>query len=323
MNSLPFRIVAILMILCGSILVRSASAQQYPNRPVHIIVGYAPGGSTDIAARVIGAQFQEALGQPFIIENRPGASAIVAHQYVAQANPDGYTLIISASGDTVNVSLKPDMPYNYLEAFTPIARLTQSPYIVVAPPQLAVKTLNDLFDVARNGKLNYGSSGAGTPSHLGAELMFLTKGIKVTHIPYDGAGPTSTAVMSGEVQLAFVNMSSSIALTKAGSMRALGQSGLTRSPLAPDVPTVAEAGLPGFNVVSWAGIDAPARTPADIVKRLSDASVAALAKPDVREQLMRVGQEPYPGTSAEYAAFLKGEVDQWAKVVKAAGVKPQ
>ncbi len=322
MYSLLFRLAALLTmgIACAA---SPAIAQQYPNRPVHIVVGYAPGGSTDTGARMIGQKLQEALGQPFIVENRPGANAIVAHQLVSKAAPDGYTLIFSSSADTVNVSLNPNTTYNYLTDFAPIARLTQSSFLVVVPPQTPIKSLAELYEFGRNGKINFGSSGVGTPSHLGAELMFLTKNIKATHAPYDGAGPLSAAIMGGEIQLAFINMSSSINLAKAGKLRAIGVSTAERSSLIPEVPTVAESGLPGFNVVSWGGLDAPAGTPANIIKLLADTSLAALATPDFKEALAKVGNEPFPADSKEYAAFLKNEVDIWAKVVKSAGIKAQ
>ena len=322
MYSLLFRLAALLTmgIACAA---SPAIAQQYPNRPVHIVVGYAPGGSTDTGARMIGQKLQEALGQPFIVENRPGANAIVAHQLVSKAAPDGYTLIFSSSADTVNVSLNPNTTYNYLTDFAPIARLTQSSFLVVVPPQTPIKSLAELYEFGRNGKINFGSSGVGTPSHLGAELMFLTKNIKATHAPYDGAGPLSAAIMGGEIQLAFINVSSSINLAKAGKLRAIGVSTAERSSLIPEVPTVAESGLPGFNVVSWGGLDAPAGTPANIIKLLADTSLAALATPDFKEALAKVGNEPFPADSKEYAAFLKNEVDIWAKVVKSAGIKAQ
>lgn len=325
MNSFVIRLATPLLVITSTLAVsQSAMAQRYPTRTVTIVVGYAPGGSTDTAGRMIGAKLSEALGQTFIVENRPGANAIVAHRAVARAAPDGYTLIISSTADTVNVTLNADKTqYSYLTDFQPIARLTQSAFLVIVPPSLPVKTVKELLEFGKKGNINFGSSGVGTPSHLGAELMFLSKGMKANHVPYNGAGPAATAVMRGEIHLAFANMSSSINLAAAGKLRAIAVSSKQRSELAPEFPTLNESGFPGFDVVSWAGIDAPAGTPADIVKLLADHCLAILKTPEFKAALGKVGTEPYPLNTAGYAAFLKGEVAQWARVLKSAGVTSQ
>jgi tripartite-type tricarboxylate transporter receptor subunit TctC len=314
-------------LLCAALLAlatSSAHAQQYPNRPVRILVGYAPGGSTDTAARIIGAKLQAALGQAFVVENIPGANAILAHQRAAKAAPDGYTLIISSSADTVNATLNASKTgYNYLTAFQPIARLTQSSFFVVVSASSPIRSVADLFDYARkNDNVSYGSSGLGTPSHLGVELMFQSQGLKALHVPYAGAGPATMAVLGNTVTLAFANTASGIALVEGGKVRAIAQSGKVRSPLAPNVPTVAESGVPNFDVVSWAGIDGPAGMPANIVKLLADTSLAALKSPDTIATLAKAGTEPYPQDTAEYTNFLKNEIAQWAKVLRTANVKP-
>jgi len=314
------------MLVAASLVVmvsESVLAQQYPNRPVRIVVGYAPGGSTDTAARVVGAKLSTMLGQPFVIENVPGANAIVAHTRVAKAPADGYTLIIGSSADTVNVTLNSKTPYNYLTDFQPIARLTQSSFLAVVNPSLPIKSVNELFEYARNGKVTFGSSGLGTPSHLGVELMFQSRGLPALHVPFQGAGPTTMAVLAGTVTLAFANMSSAGALVKDGKLRAIAQSGQRRSTLAPDIPTVSESGVPGFNVVSWAGINAPAGIPPEIVKFLSDSIMTALNSPDTIATLTKAGAEPYAAPTAEYSAFLKGEVAQWAKVLSSANIKKE
>ncbi len=316
-------------ILCAAAVLtlaaQSATAQQYPNRPVRILVGYAPGGSTDTAARVIGAKLQSMLGQAFVVENIPGLNAIIAHQRAAKAAPDGYTLIISSSADTVNATLNASKTgYNYLTAFQPIARLTQSSFFIVVNTSSPIRTVRELFDYARkNDNVSFGSSGLGTPSHLGVELMFQSQGIKALHVPYSGAGPATMAVLGNTVTLAFANMSSGISLVEGGKVRALAQSSRTRSPLAPNVPTLAESGVPDFDVVSWAGIDGPAGMPANIVKLLADSSLAALKSPDTIATLAKAGTEPYPQDTAEYTAFLKNEVAQWAKVLRAANIKAE
>ena len=310
-----------MLITAGLLLSQSAFSQQYPSRPVRIIVGYAPGGSTDTAARVIGNKLSSLLGQTFLIENLPGANAILAHQRVAKAAPDGYTLIISSSADTVNSTLNSKTSYNYLSDFQPIARLTQSSFFVIVNASLPIRSVKDLFEYARKGSVAYGSSGLGTPSHLGVDLMFQSQGIKPLHVPYQGAGPATAAVLAGTVQLAFANMSSGTGLVKEGRIRAIAQSAKRRSSLAPDVPTVDESGVPGFDVVSWAGIDGPAGMPPAIVKLLSDTSLAALKSADTIATLAAAGTEPYPLATAEYAAFLKSEVSQWAGVLKNANVK--
>lgn len=297
-----------------------ASAQEYPNKPIHIIVGYGPGGSTDTAARVMSLRLEKILGQPIVVENRPGAAAMIAHDYVSRAEPDGYTLIISATGDTIAVTLNPEMPYKYPDAFEPIARLTRSAFLVVVPTSSPVESIADLIELAKTKRLTFGSSGLGTPSHLGAQMLLDASNVEGTHVPYKGAGPLAAAVMGGEIDFAFANMSSSLSASQEGRLRAIAQSSETRSTAAADVPTVAESGIPGFNVISWAGIDAPAGTPGAIVKKLSDAALEALAMQETQDAFEKAGTDTYPAPSAEYAAFLNSQVKQWKDVIDSAGI---
>jgi len=303
---------------------QTSLAQQYPTRPVRLLVGYAPGGSTDTAARVVGARLQSTLGQAFVVENVPGANAILAHQRAVKAAPDGYTLIISSSADTVNATLNASKTgYKYPDDFQPIARLTQSTFYVLVNAQLPVKSVRELLDYAKAREVSYSSSGLGTPSHLGVELMFQSRGIKGLHAPYAGAGPATLAVLSGTTQLSFTNMSSGAAVVKDARVRVIAQSGKTRSRLAPDIPTVAESGVPDFDVVSWAGLDGPGGLPASIVKILADASLAALKDSGTLQNLATAGTESYAQDTAEYTAFLKNEIATWARVLKNANVKPE
>lgn len=310
--------------LLASFAPATAQAQQYPNRPVRLLVGYAPGGSTDTAARVVGARLQTALGQAFVVENVPGANAILAHQRVVKAAPDGYTLIISSSADTVNATLNASKTgYKYPDDFTPIARLTQSTFFVLVNAQTPVKSIRDLLDYAKTHDVSYSSSGVGTPSHLGVELLFQSRNLKGLHAPYAGAGPATLAVLAGTTQLSFTNMSSGQAALKDQRVRVIAQSGKTRSRLAADIPTVTEQGVPDFDVVSWAGLDGPGGLPANIVKILADASLAALKDNGTLQNLATAGTESYAQDTAEYTAFLKNEINIWARVLKAANVKPE
>lgn len=302
----------------------SVHAQTYPTKPVRMVLPFPPGGTTDILGRVAAQKLTEALGQQVIPDNRPGASGNIGTEQVAKAAPDGYTLI-TAPGSTLTIhpSLYAKLGFDPLKDFAPVTILAAVPNLLVVHPSLPVRTVKELIALAkaRPDQLNYASTGAGQSTHLSMELFKSMAGVKITHVPYKGSAPAVTDLIGGHVSLMFDNMPSALPHAKAGKLRGIAVSTLKRSAVTPELPTVAESGLPGFEVNVWFGVLAPAGTPREIVERLNRVLVKALQANDVRERLASQGAEPVGNTPEQFTAQMKADLVKWAKVVKAANIK--
>lgn len=301
----------------------SALAQTYPDRPIRMLVGFTPGGGTDQVARVVSIRISENLGQQIVIDNRPGAGGNIAAEIAAKAPPDGYTLIMVSGSFTINPSLHKKLQYDPIKDFAPVAQVAFSQYILTVARGIPASSVRELIALAKAkpGQLNYASAGNGSPPHLATELLKSMTGVDMVHVPFKGTAPLMTALLGGEVQVTFANMGGALPHIRAGKLRALGVSGARRSPAAPEVPTVAEAGLPGFEATGWYGVLAPAGTPQAIVMRLSQEISRAMESRDVRERLAAEGLEFAPSSPKMFAAYIREEIGKWAKVVRFAGMK--
>ena len=313
--------------LLAPLTLAPAQAQTtYPNRPIRVVVPFTAGGPTDAATRIVAPRFSEFLGQPIIIENRGGAGGATGTELVAKSTPDGYTLLHgSIGGLAVSPTLNPKLGYNTLRDLAPISQTVNVAYIVTLHPSVPAKSMKELIALAkaRPGKLNYGTGGAGTGPHLAGELLNMMAGVSIVHVPYKGTGPALTALLSGEVDITFDNLLIVLPQIKAGRVRPIAATGDTRSKLMPDLPTIAESGLPGFSASGWYGLLAPVATPKDIVAKLNADFIRALRSPDVNERLNSMAAEPAPGTPEQFAAFIRSETDKWAKVVRATNMKAE
>jgi tripartite-type tricarboxylate transporter receptor subunit TctC len=303
---------------------RFAWAQAYPTRPVRWIVGYPPGGATDITARVIGQWLSERLGQPFVVENRPGASGNIATEGVVRAPADGYTLLLVNAGNTINETFYEKLNFVFLRDITAVASIVRVPLVMLVNPSVPIKTVPEFIAHAKSnpGKLNMASPGNGTPQHVSGELFKMMTGIKMTHVPYRGSAPALTDLIGGQVQVAFDTTTASIEYIKAGKLRALAVTTAMRSEALPDIPTVNDF-VPGYEATGWYGVGAPKRTPAEIVEKLNKEINAALADPNVKARLDNLGATVVAGSPTEFAKFMAEETEKWAKVVKFAGIKPE
>ena len=308
-----------------ALVASGASAQAYPQKPIRIIVPYPAGGPSDMQARLIGIKLTEAWGQPAVIDNRGGASGIIGTDLAAKADPDGHTLILMSATNAVQPSLYPQLPYDLAHDFAFIAPLTSGPGIVVVNVALPIRSVTELiaYARARPGKVFFGSAGNGAPSHLAVELLKVMTHIDVVHVPYKGMAPALTDVIGGQLQMSIPTIAGGLPLTRAGKLRALAVTGAKRSPAEPDVPTVAEAGVAGYQASNWYGFAGPLKMPPAIVARLNQEFAHILATPDVRDKLMSVGMEPVTSTPTQFGDFVKSEISKWAKVVKSAGVKAE
>ena len=301
-----------------------AGAQSWPAKPIRWIVPFAPGGTTDILARTISDKLTIALGKPVIVENNPGAGGGVGAVQTAKAAPDGYTIMGGTiSTHAINASLYKTLPYDPVKDFTPITLIARVPNLLVVNPDVPAKNVKELIALmkANPSKYTFASSGNGTSQHLSGELFKSMAGVDMQHIPYKGSPAALQDVVSGQVTMTFDNITTAWPLAKAGKLRALAVTTAKRSPIAPDVPTLAEAGLAGYEIGSWQGVFAPAGTPVDVVKRLNAEIVKIINMPDVREKLVGLGAEPVGNTPDEFAAVVKGEVVKWAAVVKQSGAR--
>lgn len=301
-----------------------AQAQSYPGKSIRFIVGFPPGGTNDIVARLVAPKLSEGLGQQVVVENRGGANTAIASELGARAAPDGHTLLMNAPGHATNPALI-KLAFDPIRDFTFITQIAESQNLLVVHPSLPARTVKELIALSkkRPGEVNYGSSGIGTTVHLSAELFQFMTGIKWVHIPYKGGGPGLVALLAGEVSLYFGNVPTVVRQARAGKLRAIAVTGPKRSTAAPEIPTVAESGIPGFEVTSWYGMSAPAKTPRPVVERLHSEVVRALNAPDVRERLIGLGAAPVGSTPEQYAIFIQNEITKWGKVIKAAGIKAQ
>ena len=311
--------------LCLAASATAAQAQaNYPSKPVRVIVPYPAGGTTDMIARIAANQLTERLKQPFIVENRAGASGAIGSQAVAQSAPDGYTLLMgTASSHGINSALQKSLPYDAVKDFAPVTVVANTPNIIIANPNVPVKNLGDLIKLAKAepGKINFGSTSPGGSPHMSAELVKMMASIDMTHVPYKGAAPMLTDLIGGQVQIGFDNLPSSIGFVKSGKVRALAVTTAKRWPGAPDIPTVAESGVPGYEVSGWFGLLAPAGTPKDILHKLQAAIADAVRSPAVSKQLQDLGAEPVANTPEVFAQEIKDDVEKWITVVKNTGVK--
>src|SRR5207248_3216491 len=301
-----------------------ASAQGYPTRPIRLVVPFPAGGTTDILAREVAQKLTEGLGQAVVVDNRPGAAGNIGSDLVAKSAPDGYTLLMGTVGThAINPSLYSKMPYDHVKDFAPVVLVAGVPNVLVINPTLPFKSVQDLIAYAKAnpGKLNFASSGSGTSIHLSGELFKVMAGVQMTHIPYKGSAPALQDLLAGQVQLMFDNLPPSLPQIKAGKLRALAVTSATRAPALPDVPTLAESGLPGFEASSWFGILAPAGTPAPIVAKLNAEVANWLATPEAKEKLLKQGANPAGGTPQDFAKHIAAETAKWAKVVKDSGAK--
>jgi len=299
-------------------------AQSFPEKPIRFVVGFTPGGPSDILARALGQKLGERWSQQVVIENRPGAGGNVAAEAVAKSAPDGYTWLLGNNSIlATNQSLYRRLGYDPVKDFAPVALVAVQPNILVVNPQVPVHSVADLIALAKKspGKLNYASSGAGAAAHLAGELFKTMAGVDLVHVPYKGAQPALTDVIAGQVQVMFATSASVIPFIHAGKLRALAVTTARRSPSVPDLPTVSEAGVPGFEAITWHGVVVPAATPAPLVERLNRDIVAALAQADLRERLTALGAEVRAGTPREFADYIASEIPKWSKVVRDSGAR--
>jgi tripartite-type tricarboxylate transporter receptor subunit TctC len=305
-------------------LIQPASAQDYPARQVRFIVPFGAGGPADVYARVIAQHLSEELKQTFVVENRPGAGSIIGTDAVAKSAPDGYTLLVMSNTHTTNESLVPNKPFQLMRDFVPVATLNYSDLIMVVHPSVPAKDLKEFIALAKSkpGELNYASSGPGTPYHMAGELYKSMSGSNIVHVPHKASGEARNAVIGGHVQMMFDAITTMAANVAAGQVRALGTTGAKRSALTPDVPTVAEAGVPGYEATIWLGVMAPAGTPKDIVDKLNAGINKVIARPDVKDAWAKQGAVPLVMTPAEFDKYLQSDIEKWANVVKSAGIKP-
>ena len=311
--------------LCLCLGAAPAGAQTYPSKPIRMIVPFAPGGGTDILARIIGQQLADAWGQAVNVENRAGASGNLGTELVARSVPDGHTLVMAINTHAVNASLYSKLPFDPVKDFAPVILTATTANILVVHPSVAANSVQELIALAKAqpGKLNYASGGSGTTSHLAAELFKTMAGVEMVHVPYKGGGAAYTDLISGQVQLYFVGIPGTLQYLKAGRLRALGVTTPRRSPAAPETPTIAESGLPGFSATTWWGILAPAGTPQPIIARIDFEVARSLKLPEVRARLDAQGFEPVASTPESFGAFMRSEIELWARAVKASGARAE
>jgi len=299
-------------------------ADDYPSRAVRIIVPFGAGGPTDVYTRAIAEELRKALHQTFVMENKPGAGTTIGTDYVAKAAPDGYTLLMVSGTQTVNETLYTKKPYHLMRDLVPIAPLIDSDLVLVAHPSVPAKSVKELLALARAkpGTLNFGSSGPGSNYHMAAELLKHLTGINIVHVPYKGSTGMRTDILSGQIQMLFDSVPTMAPLIKAGKVRALGTSGTARSAILPDVPTIAEAGVPGFQATLWVGFMAPAGTPQPIVDKLNAEITKIVSRPDIKAAWQKQGAEPVTMTQPQFKAFMETQIAKWADLIKANDIKP-
>jgi tripartite-type tricarboxylate transporter receptor subunit TctC len=299
-------------------------AQDYPTKPVKIIVPFAAGGPADVYARFLGQRLSDALGQPFVVEDRPGAGSLIGTDAVAKSPPDGYTLLLMSNTQTVNESLIPNKPYQLMRDFAPVAPINYSDLVLVVHPSVAANSLADLIKLAKAspGKLNYASSGPGTPYHMAGELFKAMAGVDIVHVPYKGSSGARTDVLGGQVQMMFDAVTTMSEHARAGSVKALATTGKTRSSVLPNVPTMSEAGVPGYEAVIWLGLIAPKNTPAPIVARLNAEITKIVNRPEVRAEWAKQGANAMVMTPEEFGRYLNEDIAKWERIVKISGAKP-
>ena len=312
------------LVLCGVLIPAAPAvwAQAYPAKPVRMIAASSPGSAVDIVARIVAQKLSEQIGQQVIVDNRAGAGGNLGAELAAKAVADGYTLFMGTPAHAINTGLYRKLNYDLIRDFAPVSQVTSGQYAVVVHPSLPVKSIKELIALARArpGQLNYASAGSGNATHLAGELFNSAARIKLVHVPYKGSGPAVTDLVGGQVQLMFGNLVAVLPQYKAGRLRALAVTGEKRTAAAPALPTVSEAGVPGYSVISWFGVLAPAGTPREIITRLNAELIQAMRAPEMRDKLAGDGAEPSTGTPEQFAAFIKNEITQWTTVVRNAGI---
>ena len=317
------RIAILVAALCCLFACPTLAQQDYPTKTVRIIVPFAPGGSTDIFARYIADKLALALAQPVVVENRAGAAGNIGADAVAHATPDGYTLLMATTGVmSINNSLYPTMTYDAAKDFEPVIFVASITNVLVVPSELPANNVRELIALAKDkpGSLSFGSSGAGSSTHLSSELFKSMAGIDVLHIPYKGSSQALTDLITGRISMVIDNMPGAISFIKAGRLRALGVTGSKRSPALPDVPTIAEAGLPGYESLSWSGIAVPTGTPPNIIARLNKEIATILTQPDIRDKFAQAGADPIGGTPQQFGHHIRGEREKWSKLIRERGI---
>jgi len=313
-------------LLVAAMAVAGSALAQYPAKPVRVVVPYPPGGTTDILARLIAAKLTLSLGQSFIVENRPGASGAIGSQAVAKAPADGYTLLMgTASTHGVNSALSKSLPYDAIKDFSPITVVGGTPNVILVHPELPAKNLAELLALARDkpGKLNFGSTSLGGTPHMSAELLKMMTGVDIVHVPYKGAGPMLADLLGAQIQIGFDNLPSSMGHIRSGKVRALAVTTPKRWPGAPEIPTVSESGVAGYEVSGWFGLLAPSGTPRPVIDAVYRAVGATLKQPEVQKQMLELGAEPGGNPPEDFARQIAAEVEKWKKVVAATGVKAE
>ncbi len=321
---MPRSIVKVVFCIAAALLATPCWSQDYPARPVKIIVPFAAGGPADVYARFLAQRLQDAMGQPFVIEDRPGAGSVTGTDAVAKSAPDGYTLLLMSNAQTVNESLIPNKPYSLLRDFAPVAPINYSDLVLVVHPSVAANSLADLIRIAKAspGKLNYASSGPGTPYHMAGELFKAMAGVDIVHVPYKGSSGARTDVLGGQVEMMFDAVTTMSEYAKAGKVRPLATTGKTRSTVLPNVPTMAEAGVAGYEAVIWLGVMAPKSTPPAIVNRLNGEIRKIVSRPDVREEWAKQGAVAMLMTPDEFSRYVADDIVKWERIVKISGAKP-
>jgi len=308
-------------LLCSATLPVRAEPAAWPSKPIKLVVGYAAGGATDVVARLVAVRLGEQLGQPVLVDNRTGANSNVGAEAVARAPADGYTLYVYTIANTINASLYPRLGYDPVKDFEPVGLIAKIPNILVVNPKLPIRSVADYLRFAKEQPdgITFASSGSGSSIHLSGEMFKMKTGLKMLHVPYRGSAPAITDLLGGQVQSMFDNMPSALPHVQGGRLRAIAITSAQRSPLLPDVPTVAESGYPGFDVQSWFGLAAPAGTPHPVIERLNAALVKVMAAPEVRQRLRDLGATPEAGTPEQMRALATAEIKRWREVVKASG----
>jgi tripartite-type tricarboxylate transporter receptor subunit TctC len=302
----------------------NAAAQGYPSKPIRFVVPYPAGGPLDTVARLLGSKLAESMKQPVVVDNKPGAGGNIGAEFVARSAADGYTILMGAvATHAINPSLYASIPYDPVRDFIPVTQVASTPNVLVLNPSVPASSVQELIAYAKAnpGRLNFGSGSTGSAGHLAGELFDTMAGVRMVHVPYKGAGPAMQDLIGGQIQLMFDNLASSLGQIKAGRVKALAVTTAKRTALAPELPTISESGLPGFDVSTWFGIFVPAKTPQAIVERLHAEFTRALALPEVREAMLKLGAEPVGNTPQEFAAYIRSEADKYAKLVKASGAK--
>jgi tripartite-type tricarboxylate transporter receptor subunit TctC len=318
---MPGKLIALALALAAS----AACAQSYPTKAVRLIVPFLAGGSTDIVGRTVGQKLSEMWGQPVVVDNRPGGGTTIGTEVVARSAPDGYTLLVTPAPFTINPSLLPKLPYDTLNDFAPITLINTTPLVMVVHPGVPAKNVKELIALAKAnpGKLNFGSSGTGGSNHLAGELFNAMAGVKMVHIPYKGNAGALTDIVGGHLDVVYNGVTSAIALVKSGKLRPLAVTSLQRTPALPDVPTLNESGLKGFEAVAWNGLTAPAKTPRDIILKINADVLKVISSPELKERLKAEGSDPVGNSPEQFATYLRDEIAKWAKVIKFAGVKAE